>query len=116
MIIKEIKKDIDFVKKHTLQPAWWKITKVFVLLGSLLIIFYIFGLFKTILWFSIVLILGVINHFIYRIKTHSYTKSWMDFKVMEKEGKLTYGRIGVLYYTIVIVIFLIATIIILLIQ
>jgi len=26
MIIKEIKKDINFIKKHTLQPAWWKIT------------------------------------------------------------------------------------------
>jgi len=116
MIIKEIKKDINFIKKHTLQPAWWKITKIFVLLGSLMIIFYIFGIVKTIIWFSIVLILGIINHFMYRIKTHAYTKLWMDFKVMEKEGKLIYGRIGLLYYTIVIIIFLIATMIILLIQ
>ena len=116
MVIKEIKKDINFIRKHTLQPAWWKITKIFVLLGSLIIVFNIFGLLKTIIWFSIVLILGLIIHFIYRIKTHTYTKSWMDFKVMEKEGKLTYGRIGFLYYTLVIIIFLIATMIILLIQ
>ena len=116
MIIKEIKKDINFLKKHTLQPAWWKITKIFVLLGSLIIIFYIFGILKTIIWFSIVLILGLIIHFIYRIKTHTYTKSWMDFKVIKKEGKLTCGRIGFLYYTLVVSIFLIATITILLVQ
>jgi len=35
---------------------------------------------------------------------------------MEKEGKLIYGRIGFLYYTLVIIIFSIATIIILLVQ
>jgi len=58
MIIEEIKKDINFIKKHTLQPAWWKITKIFVLLGSLIIIFYIFGILKTMIWFSIILILG----------------------------------------------------------
>jgi hypothetical protein len=116
MIIKEIKNDINFLKKHTLQPAWWKVTKIFVLLGSLIIIFYIFGILKTIIWFSIVLILGAIIHFIYRIKTHTYTKSWMDFKVIEKEGKLTYGRIGFFYYTLVVIIFLIATITILLVQ
>jgi hypothetical protein len=116
MLIKEIKEEVNFIKKHTLQPAWWKITKIFILLGSLIIIFYIFGLLKTIIWFSIVIILGVIIHFIYRIKTHIYTKSWMDFKVIEKEGKLTYGRIGFLYYTLVIIIFSIATIIILLVQ
>jgi cytochrome c biogenesis factor len=78
--------------------------------------FYIFGILKTIIWFSIVLILGAIIHFIYRIKTHTYTKSWMDFKVIEKEGKLTYGRISFLYYTLVVIIFLIATITILLVQ
>ncbi|GAH33647.1 unnamed protein product, partial [marine sediment metagenome] len=55
-------------------------------------------------------------HFIYRIKTHIYTKSWMDFKVIEKEGKLTYGRIGFLYYTLVVIIFSIATMTILLVQ
>ena len=113
MIIEEIKKDINFIKKHTLQPVWWKITKIFVPLGSLIIIFYIFGILKTIIWFSMVLVLGLMIHFIYRIKTHTYTKSWMDFKVIEKEGKLTYGRIGFLYYTLVVIIFLIATMIIL---
>ena len=116
MIIKEIKKDINFLKKHTLQPAWWKIIKIFILLGSLTIIFFIFGILKTIIWFSIVLILGLIIHFIYRIKTHTYTKSWVDFKVKEREGKISYDRIGFLYYTLVVIMFLIATITILLIQ
>ena len=116
MIIKEIKNDISFLKKHTLQPVWWKITKIFVLSGSLIIIYFIFGILKTIIWFSIVLIFAVIIHFIYTIKTNSYTKSWMDFKVIEKEGKLTYGRIGYFYYTLVVTMFLIATITILLVQ
>jgi len=116
LIIKEIKKDINFLKKHTLQPAWWKIIKIFILLGSLTIIFFIFGILKTIIWFSIVLILGLIIHFIYRIKTHTYTKSWVDFKVKEREGKISYDRIGFLYYTLVVIMFLIATITILLIQ
>jgi len=115
MITEEIKRDMNFIKKHTLQPAWWKITKIFLLLGSIIIIFYIFGLAKTMIWVSIFLILTLIVHFTYRIKTHTYTKSWMDFKVTEKEGKLTYGRIGFFYYTLVAIIFLIATISILLI-
>jgi len=116
MIGNEIKKDINFLKTHTLQPAWWKITKIFILLGSLMIIFIIFGILKTIIWFSVVIILSVIIHFIYRIKTHAYTKSWMDFKVIEKEGKLTYGRIGFLYYALVVIMFLISTITILFVQ
>jgi len=62
-------------------------------LGSLIIIFYISGILKTMIWFSIILIIGATIHFIYRIKTHTYTKSWMDFKVIEKEGKLTFCNI-----------------------
>ena len=38
----------------------------------------------------------------------------MIIEVIEKEGKLTYGRIGLLYYTLVVIIFLIATMTILL--
>ena len=114
MIGKEIKKDIEFLKKHTLQPKWWKITKVFVLLGSLVLIYFIFGIIKTIIWISIILMLGTIVHFTYRIKTHTYTKSWMDFKVKEVEGKRTYGRIGFFYYSLIVFIFLIATVVILL--
>ena len=114
MIGKEIKKDIEFLKKHTLQPKWWKITKVFVLLGSLVLIYFIFGIIKTIIWISIIIVLATIVHFTYRIKTHTYTKSWMDFKVKEVEGRRTFERIGLFYYSLVVFIFLIATVVILL--
>jgi hypothetical protein len=110
MIIKEIQKDILFIKNHTLQPSWFKITKVFVLLGIVISLFLVLGFTKTIIWFSIFLLLGLIVHLIYRIKTHNYTKSWMDFEVKEVEGKRIYGRIGFLYYSLVIIMILLSTI------
>jgi hypothetical protein len=116
MIKQEIKKDIAFLKKHTLQPTWWKIAKVFILLVSITIIWIIFGILKTIIWFSIIIILGLIVHFTYRIKTHTYKKSWMDFKVKETDGELTYERIGLLYYSLVVCLFLIATVTIILLK
>lgn len=114
MIVNEIKKDFDFIKNHTLQPSWFKIAKVFLLLGILLVLFFILGFVKTIIWFSLFLVLGFIVHFMYRIKTDRYTRSWMDFKVKEVEGKRVYERIGFLYYSLVIIIFLLSTMTVLL--
>lgn len=110
MIIKEIQKDTLFIKNHTLQPSWFKIAKVFVLLGIVLVLFLILGFMKTIIWFLIFLLLGLIVHLIYRIKSHNYSKSWMDFEVKEVAGKLIYGRIGFLYYSLVIIMILLSTI------
>ncbi len=116
MIIKEIKKDIDFLRKHTLQPVWWKIVKVFILFAAILTIWKIFGILEAIIWFSIIIILGLIVHFTYRIKTHTYKKSWLDFKVKEIDSTLTYERIGLLYYSLVILIFILATVTIILLK
>jgi hypothetical protein len=116
MIIKEIQKDILFVKNHTLQPLWFKITKVFVLIGIALVLFFVLGFVKTIIWFSIFLPLGLIVHLTYRIKTLNYTKSWMDFEVKEVEGKRIYGRIGFLYYSLVMMMILLSTIAVVLIN
>jgi hypothetical protein len=113
---KEIKKDFDFLKKHTLQPAWWKITKVFILFSAILTIWKIFGVLKTAIWSSIIVLMALVVHIIYRIKTHTYKKSWMDFKVKEIDSKLIYERIGLLYYSLVVFIFLIATITIILLR
>jgi hypothetical protein len=114
MLIEDIKIDIQFLKGHTLQPTWWKIVKVFVLVGGFVIVYSIFGVSKTIIWISLILVFGGIVHLTYRIKTHTYTKSWMDFKVNEVEGKRTYGRIGLFYYSLVAFMFLTATVVILL--
>lgn len=116
MIHKEIKTDIDFLKNHTLQPFWWKIAKVFILITGTITIWKIFGLLKTIIWFLIILVLASAVHLIYRVKTNTYTKSWMDFRVKEIDDKLTYERIGMLYYSLVILIFFIATITIVLLK
>ena len=110
MIIKEIKKDFEFIKNHTLQPSWFKTAKILLLLGILLALLFILGLPKTIIWFSLFFILSLIVHVLYRIKTDRYTKSWMDFKVEKVEGKRVYERIGFLYYSLVAMIFLLSTI------
>jgi hypothetical protein len=113
MVSKEINKDIEFLKKHTLQPTWWKKVKVFLLIASLIVIYSIFGFIKAIIWISLIMVCAAILHFTYRIKTDTYTKSWMDFKVKEIDGKQTYERIGLFYYSLVMLIFLTATVVIL---
>lgn len=116
MIRKEIKKDIGFLKRHTLQPVWWKIAKVIILFAAILTMWKNFGILKTIIWFSIVVLLASVVHMIYRIKTHTYTKTWIDFKVKEIDGELTYERIGLLYYSLVVLIFFAATVTIVLLK
>jgi hypothetical protein len=116
MIINEIMKDVEFIKNHTLQPSWFKIAKVFILLVILIVLFVVFGFMKTIVWFLIFFFLGSIVHFMYKIKTYDYTKSWMDFKVKEVEGKRVYERIGFFYYSLVMIIFLLSTITVLLVN
>jgi hypothetical protein len=112
MILEEINNDLKFIKNHTLQPRWWKIVKVFLLCGLIVTSYFLFGIIKTVIWLSTIVILSSIVHIIYRIKTNAFTKTWMDFKVKESNGKLVYERIGWLYYSLVIVIFTSATLII----
>jgi len=114
MVGKEIKKDIEFLKNHTLQPTWWIKVKVFLLIASLLVLYSIFGIIKAIIWISVILVCVTFFHLTYRIKTDTYTKSWMDFKVKEKNGKQIYERIGLFYYSLVMLIFLAATLVLLL--
>jgi hypothetical protein len=114
MITEEIKYDIKFIKNHTLQPRWWKITKIFLLCGMIAGVYFIFGIVKAIIWLSTVIILSSIVHIIYRIKTNAFTRTWMDFKIKELNGKQVYGRIGLLYYSLVVVILTSATLIVLL--
>jgi hypothetical protein len=113
-VIKEIREDINFIKTHTLQPKWWKILKIFILLGVMLGILLFFGFLKMIIWTSIFVFLGLIVHMIYRVKTKNFKMTWMDFKVKIKNGKYVYDRIGLLYYMLVIFIFVISTLAIIL--
>jgi hypothetical protein len=97
-----IRYDANYVKDHTLQPAWYKVFKIFLILGILAIYWLLFGLIKTILFFFVFVVLSLGIHMTYRIKTHGYTSSWLDFVVFFENGKVKNKRIGAYYYTAVI--------------
>ena len=107
-ILSEIKFDAEFIRRHTLQPQWYKILKVFVILGFLAVYDLLFGAAKTLLFCGVFFGLSLAVHFLYRIKTEKYTRSWLDFKVQEENGQLNYQRIGIYYYLLVSFNFLIA--------
>ena len=102
-IIDEIKYDLNFIQSHTLQPGWFKILKIFILLVFLGGYYYLFGLSKTIIFFLTFILLSAILHFVYRTKTKRYQQSWLDFIVFEEDGETKYKRIGKFYYSAIIV-------------
>ena len=102
-LVDEIKYDLNFLKSHTLQPRWFKITKVFILLGFLGGYYFLFGLSKTLIFILSFIFLSTGLHFMYRAKTNKYKQSWLDFVVYEEDGKLKYKRIGKFYYVAIIV-------------
>ena len=90
--------DAKFIKGHTLQPQWYKILKVFLLLGLIVGYYLIFGGLRTLVFFGCFFGLSLVVHMVYRIKTNKFTQSWLDFKVAEKNNELEYQRIGIYYY------------------
>lgn len=90
--------DTKFIRDHELQPSWYKISKVFLLLGGMIAFFLFFGGRKTLVFFVCFIGLGLVVHMIYRINTKGFVQSWLDFKVDEVEGQLKYQRIGIIYY------------------
>jgi len=99
---KEIKYDADFIKGHTLQPKWYKVLKVFILLGLIIGFLVIFGAFKTLVFFGIFFSLSLVVHMLYRINTKRFTQSWLDFKVVDENDQLKYDRIGMYYYSFIL--------------
>ena len=113
-MIKEIKKDISFIRNHKLQPKWFKILKVFLLLSVVVLFMFILGIIESIIWFLSFLFLGVMIHVLYRKKTSVFTKSWMDFRVIKKDEGLEYKRIGIVYYSLVFLAFGVSLVLVLL--
>ena len=97
----EILHDAKFIKGHTLQPQWYKILKVFLLLGLIVGYYLILGGNRTLVFFGCFFGLSLVVHMVYRIKTNKFTQSWLDFKVAEKDDELEYQRIGPYYYMVV---------------
>ena len=102
-ILTELKHDLSFIKSHTLQPRWFKVFKVFLLLGILWGYAFLFGGRKTIIFSISFFGLMLIVHFLYRAKTKRFSQSWLDFIVYEKNGEKKYKRIGAFYYGTIIV-------------
>lgn len=104
----ETKYDLNYLKSHTLQPQWFKILKVFILLGVLVGYYLLFGWQATLIFCVTFSTLMLMVHFTYRTKTNKYTTSWLDFVVIQEGEKLKTKRIGKYYYSAVIMSALIA--------
>ena len=100
--IKEIKYDLSFIRSHTLQPNWFKVLKVFLLLGFLGGYAFLFGCGRMAIFLVSFIVLSTILHFVYRINTKRWKQSWMDFIVYEENGETKYKRIGKFYYLAII--------------
>jgi hypothetical protein len=83
--------DLKYIKGHTLQPAWFKILKVFILIAVIGGYVYFLGWAKTAVFVAVFFVLSLVLHFTYRIKTKKFTQSWLDFKVKQEDGKLFKG-------------------------
>jgi hypothetical protein len=110
-LLEEIKYDADFVKGHTLQPKWYKILKVLILLGVLGGYYYLFGARRTVLFFAAFFFLSFLVHMLYRVKTHKFKQSWLDFVVVEEDGETKAKSIGKFYYAAVVLNALLALVI-----
>ena len=106
-LLKEIKDDLGFIKSHKLQPTWFKILKVFILLGFFAGYCYFFGIIKTLIFFAIFFSLSFLMHLLYRAKTKKWTQSWLDF-VVEENDEFHAKSIGIFYYSAIIIIAILA--------
>ena len=97
--IEEVIYDLKYIKGHQLQPQWFKAAKIVLLLGVIGGYAYLFGCQKAGVFILVFLLLNMVVHYTYRIKTGKFTKSWLDFRVKEENGKLVVERIGVYYYS-----------------
>ena len=110
-LLREVKHDVRFVKSHTLQPRWYKVLKVFILLAFLVGYYALFGILKTLVFVAVFILLSFVVHMIYRVKTERWTTSWLDFVVIEENGERRPERIGKFYYSAVVLNALLALVI-----
>lgn len=101
-LLKEIKDDLSFIKSHTLQPQWYKVLKIFILVGFLAGYNYLFGFMKTMIFFAVFMFLMLLVHLMYRFKTDKFQKSWLDFIVVKTDEGVKAKSIGKFYYAAII--------------
>lgn len=98
-LLSEFIYDFKFIKSHTLQPTWYKIFKIIFVLAVILGYYLIFGSTKTIIFALAFFSLSFMVHMIYRVKTEKFTKTWLDFVVLEEGDRTRAESIGKFYYT-----------------
>jgi len=101
-LLKEIKDDLSFIKSHTLQPQWYKVLKIFIIVGVLAGYYYLFGAIKTVIFFVVFIFLMLLVHLIYRTKTNKFRQSWLDFIVVESDNEIKPKSIGKFYYAAIV--------------
>jgi hypothetical protein len=101
-LLDEIRQDASFIRSHALQPAWYKVLKVFILMGFLVGYYCLFGLARTAVFVGLFFSLSLLVHLVYRVKTDRWKRSWLDFQVVEEGGQARPTRIGKFYYAAVV--------------
>ena len=102
-IVEEIVYDLKFIKRHTLQPKWYKYLKIFLLITGAILYYHFRGIANACQFFLCLIVLMTIVHFVYRGKTKRYTKSWLDFRVEHENGARKYHYIGIYYYLTILI-------------
>jgi hypothetical protein len=93
--------DLRFVRGHRLQPGWYKVAKVAVLVAAVIAYLLVFGPIKTAVFAVVFLALSLVVHLIYRAGTGRFTRTWLDFRVQEQNGRMVPVGIGRVYYSAV---------------
>jgi hypothetical protein len=101
-LLDEISYNVKFVKGHTLQPVWYKGLKFFILLVVIGGFIWLFGWRRAIVFTVAFLLLSLLIHMTYRIKTRRFARNWMDFMIVEDKDKNIKQGIGLIYYIWVI--------------
>ena len=101
-LLNEFLYDFKFIRSHTLQPTWYKVFKIVLLLVVILGYYLVFGSTKTIIFALAFFSLSFIVHMIYRVKTKKFTRTWLDFVVLEDGDQTRAESIGKFYYLSVI--------------
>ncbi len=110
-LLDEVKVDLKFMGSHTLQPKWYKVLKVFLLAGVVVGYGLLFGLTKTVIFLAVFCLLSLTVHMLYRVKTDTWKRSWLDFIVVEENGGPRPAKIGAYYYSAVVLDALIAVVV-----
>jgi hypothetical protein len=102
-VFREIYYDAKFVKGHTLQPAWIKVVKVFILLGVIAGFILLFGWRRALVFTFVFLLLMMAVHLVYRINTRKFARNWLDFVIVEDKEKNVRQGIGLAYYASILI-------------